>query len=158
MAWISTLNRRIGESSSHVYLVIFVLTFGEVFLRYVFHAPTVWTLEVCLILAGVQYALSGAFAEQRDSHIRIDLIYERAPARLRAFFDLVRFACTALFLSVIVWWGAKQAWPAILAWEGSGTPLNSPQPVILKTVIPIAGLLMLLQTVENTRKKFKGKQ
>jgi TRAP-type mannitol/chloroaromatic compound transport system permease small subunit len=156
MSWISTLNRRIGEASSQLYLIIFVLTFGEVFLRYVFHAPTIWTLEVCLILAGVQYALSGAFAQQRDAHIRIDLVYDHSPAWLRVFFDVVRFACTALFLCVIIWWGAKQAWPAILAWEGSGTPMNSPQPVILKSVIPIAGVLMLLQTFENTRKKLRG--
>lgn len=155
MSRISFVNRQVGEWSSYFYFVVFVLTFGEVFFRYVFRMPTIWTLEVCLILAGVQYALSGAFALERDAHIRIDLVYDRSPGWLRTFFDLVRFACTALFLGVIVWWGAKQALPSIMALEGSGTPWNSPQPMILKTVIPIAGLLMLLQAVQNTRERLK---
>lgn len=155
---ISTVNRRIGEATSQLYLVVFVLTFGEVFLRYVFHSPTIWTLEVCIILAGVQYALSGAFALERDAHIRITLVYDRSPAWLQVLFDTVRFLCTAVFLGVVVWWGFKQAWPSLLAWEGSGTAWNSPQPAILKAAIPIAGLLMLLQTGQNTFDRWTGRR
>lgn len=150
MPLISRLNKRIGETFSFVYAIIFILTFLEVFFRYVFHTPTIWTLEICLILAGVQYALSGAFAEQRSAHIRIDIVYDWSPVPVKKFFNVVRFFFTSLFLVVVIWWGAKQAWPSVLAWEGSGSPLNSPQPVILKTTIPVAGLLMLLQVLQNS--------
>ena len=51
------------------------ITFFEVLMRYVFNSPTTWAYKKTLWLGAIVYLISGAYAMQQRSHIRITAIY-----------------------------------------------------------------------------------
>jgi TRAP-type C4-dicarboxylate transport system permease small subunit len=146
---ITRFNRALGDAVSFLYVAVFVLTFGEVFARYVFNSPTQWTLEIALILAGLHYFLCGPQVSAYEGHIAVTVVTERLPdgvqKALRQFGRLVALACCL----VLVWAAWNQVSFSIDVHERSGTILNSPMPIILKAALLVALCLMALQTAAN---------
>lgn len=135
--------RQIGALSGWLYAIILVLTVGEVVMRTVFASPTSWTLEVSVMLAGIAYVLNGASVRQLD-HIRIDLVVQRLPRRLRGIVALFAGAVSGGYLLVLVIWGYDQAATSVAFAESSGSILNSPLPMAHKIAIPLAAAIMML--------------
>ncbi|MRI34837.1 TRAP transporter small permease [Endozoicomonas sp. OPT23] len=73
----------------------------EVFSRYVLNAPTIWAYDVSLFLFGYIAALTGALAQQKRSHIIVDVLYLAVPDRIKALFNLLTYSLAVFFLSVI---------------------------------------------------------
>ena len=67
----------------------------EVVLRYVFERPTLWANELSLWMAGFVFILSGFYAMQQRSHIRIFLLYDMLPRNLQRTCD-----CISTFLII----------------------------------------------------------
>lgn len=134
----------IGRQAGWLYVIICLLTISETVIRTVFDAPTIWTLEMSLILAGTAYLLNGASFPQATGHIRIDLVYRRLHGWRRRFADAVCVLVACAYLAVIVKWGAEQALSSWSFSERSGSAWNSPLPIVHKTMIPLAGFLMLV--------------
>jgi TRAP-type mannitol/chloroaromatic compound transport system permease small subunit len=129
--------------------LILVLTLGisyEVFVRYALRAPTTWAFDFSYINYGALFLMAGAYALSRGSHVRGDVVYRLWQPRTQATVDLVLYVIFFL--------------PAVLAFMYAGWPyaafsirfrevsIFSPAgiPIFpLKTLIPIAGALLLLQ-------------
>lgn len=69
-------------------LAVFVYYY-EVIARYVFNSPTNWAHESMFLMFGMQYLLSGAYAFREDSHVRVDVIYEKFSERAKAVTDVI---------------------------------------------------------------------
>jgi TRAP-type C4-dicarboxylate transport system permease small subunit len=149
---ITRFNRQLGDMLSYVYAVVAVLTFGEVCARYFFNSPTQWTIEIVLMLAAVHYMMAGPQAYALDGHIRITVLYDRLPERVRGILTILeRLVVCGATLS-IGYWAVFQARKALEITERSGTNLNTPSPTILKVVLVIAmGLFALQALVHLTR-------
>jgi TRAP-type mannitol/chloroaromatic compound transport system permease small subunit len=128
-----------------IVLLTGVITY-EVFVRYVFRAPTTWAYDVSYMLYGTLFMMAGAYTLSRNGHVRGDFLYRNFPPRRQAWFDLVLYI---LFF-----------FPAIFAFMISGLhffedsfrqnerSMFSPTgPVIwpFKFLIPLVGFLLLLQ-------------
>ena len=61
-------------------IVLVVLMLYDVVLRYAFNAPTSWGNDLNTFLMGGSFVLSIAYAMSTDSHVRVDLLYNRADA------------------------------------------------------------------------------
>ena len=144
---ITNWNVRLGDYAAIAFLFAFALTTYEVFMRYFFSAPTFWTLEVALMTSGVAYLLSGPQATALNTHIRIELFIERMPPPLRLWFDRLADLMTAAFGAIIVYSGWLLARPLMEGIERTGSALNSPAPTIIKMIIPIAGMLICIQSL-----------
>jgi TRAP-type transport system small permease protein len=59
----------------------------DVILRYIFNAPLVWAHEATGLLLLLVFLLSIIACWQQKKHIRMELLYERFPRRVRAFAD-----------------------------------------------------------------------
>ncbi|MEW5424863.1 TRAP transporter small permease subunit [Amorphus sp. 3PC139-8] len=152
MNYISLFNRKLGEyGSAAAYVAVFLITVYDVGMRYFFHSPTVWGLELVIAIAAVHYVLAGAYALGEDKHVRIDVIYNQFPARVRMILDIVSFILTICFLAVIIYYGSKQAIPSIRSGETSGGGWNSHAPMVMKTAIPVGATLMLLEAVNRLK-------
>src|SRR3546814_1916279 len=58
--------------------LILVMTFAmsyEVIVRYLFNAPTAWSLDVSFIMYGALFMMGGAYTLSRGGHVRGDFIY-----------------------------------------------------------------------------------
>ena len=49
----------------------------EVFSRYLFNAPTIWSFDVTYMLYGTIFMLGSAYALHKGAHIRTDFFFEK---------------------------------------------------------------------------------
>lgn len=143
---IDRLSTAVGQAFAWCIVLLTGVVVYEVFVRYVFRAPTSWAYDVSYMLYGTLFMMAGAYALSRNGHVRGDFLYRNFPPRRQAWFDLVLYV---LFF-----------FPAILAFMVSGwsffeasmrqneRSMFSPTgPVIwpFKFLIPVVGALLLLQ-------------
>lgn len=147
MTGLTRVNLALGSYVSWVYVAVLVFTLYEVFMRYVMNAPTVWALELSLMLVAVGYAIGGVLPTAQQGHLRIDSLYGRFPRRLRKLCDVIANLVGVGYLAAVTWAGAAQAWTSISLGERSGSAWNSWLPMVQKGVIPVAGFLMMLQVL-----------
>lgn len=118
----------------------------DVFARYLFRAPTAWAYDFSYILYGSLFMMAGAYTLSRNGHVRGDALYGFFPPRLQAGLDLALYflffipGILALAYSGIDF--AKTSWALQ---EHSSTTAGGPPLYHFKTLIPIAGFLVLLQ-------------
>jgi TRAP-type mannitol/chloroaromatic compound transport system permease small subunit len=133
---------------------ILVLTLGisyEVFVRYALTAPTKWAFDFSYIMYASLFMMGGAYTLSRDGHVRGNFVYRMWSPRVQAAVDLCLYllfffpGIIALILA-----GSKFA---AYSWRFLEVSSSSPAdiPVFpLKTLIPIAGLVLCLQGVAET--------
>ncbi len=132
---------------------ILLLAFGtayEVFVRYAMRDPTSWAFDISYMMYGTLFMMAGAYALARDSHVRGDVIYRLWKPRVQA---TIEFTLYFLFffpgILAFIFAGADYAAESWSYNYGTGeVSINSPANVPIsqfKTVIPIAGALLLLQ-------------
>jgi len=119
----------------------------EICVRYVAQ-PTHWAFELSYMIYGAMFMLGAAYTLYRGSHIRTDFLYQTWSVRTQAGVDalcylLLFFPGMAIFL----WIGSEFAWQSWVREERSAS--SSWMPVIypLKTMLPIATAMLLLQGV-----------
>ena len=74
--------------------MIVILTLGtsyEVFVRYVFNAPTTWAFDLSYIMYGALFFMAGAYTLSRGGHVRADMLYRIWQPRTQASVDLVLY-------------------------------------------------------------------
>lgn len=136
-----------GRATSYLVLLLSGVVMYEVVCRYVFNAPTIWAQETSTFLYGAFFMLGGAYVFLIDGHVRVDIFYTRLSRRGKAIVDLISFPIFFfLFIGILVWEGGKMAIWSWSIWEHTQSPW-SPPIYPLKTVIPVAALLLLLQGI-----------
>src|SRR3954466_7243315 len=63
----------------------------EVFARYLFNAPTIWSFDVTYMLYGTIFMLGAAYALHKGAHIRTDFFYEKWSDRTRGVVDSISY-------------------------------------------------------------------
>jgi TRAP-type mannitol/chloroaromatic compound transport system permease small subunit len=130
---------------------IVILTFSvsfEVFSRYLFNAPTEWAFDASYILYGTLFIMSGAYALSRNGHVRGDFLYRMWPQRIQASVDLVLYFLF-FFPGILAFIYSGYNFAA-LSWamhEHSSFSPAGPPIYPFKTLIPITGVLLLMQGV-----------
>ncbi len=141
---IDAINERAGKAISILVVCMIGILCWEVLLRYAFNAPTIWAHEVSCHIFAAYSVLGGAYVLLVNEHVRSDVVYARFSPRGRAIFDLVTFPLFFMLLGIILVEGVPMALRSIEVREVTVSFLHSPVYPI-KTCIPIAAFLMLLQ-------------
>ena len=92
----------IGRSVSFLLPVLAAVVAFEVFCRYVLNAPTIWAYDTSLFIFGYISALGGAYAQQKKSHINIDILFLKVPATIQRIFNLITITLAVGLLLVMV--------------------------------------------------------
>lgn len=144
MRAVTRFNDWLGRWASYLVLLMFVLLLLEVFLRYLFNAPTVWTNEFTQMLFGVYALLSGGHLMAHKGHVNVDILHSKLPPRWRAGVDIFTSVLFFIFLAALLYFGSSMAYESIERLETSQSAWNPPiWPV--KAAIPIGTALLLLQ-------------
>jgi TRAP-type mannitol/chloroaromatic compound transport system permease small subunit len=118
----------------------------EVFVRYVLNAPTVWAFDMMVQMYGALFLMSGPYALAQDAHVRGDVIYRLFPVRVQARIDFVLYLIFFFpGILALFWFGWEIAADS---WRYLEVSWNSPariQIYFFKTLIPLAGFLLILQ-------------
>jgi TRAP-type mannitol/chloroaromatic compound transport system permease small subunit len=152
---IDALQERFGRGVSWLMLVMVLVVFTDVVLRYAFATSTVFTQELEWHLFGVVYLLAAGYTMLYDEHVRVDIVYARLSPRRKAWFDFVLlfvfFFPACLLLIITSWPFVKLAWDLS---EGSPDPGGIPARWALKSVIIVGFLILMLQGVSQAIKTF----
>lgn len=122
----------------------------EVFVRYVFIAPTVWAYDVTYMLYGSHFMLGAAYALYTRGHIRTDIFYEKWSPRTQGAIDALLYLFLffpGMFFFFTAGW--EEAWLSLQLRETSDASPWRPPIYPFKMVLPIAALLLLLQGVSE---------
>jgi len=130
---------------------ILVLTFTvayEVFVRYVFLAPTTWGYDVSYMLYGTLFMMAGAYTLSRNGHVRGDFLYRMLAPRRQATLDLVLYFLF-FFPGIIAFMVSGWFYFADSYRQNERSMFSPSGPVIwpFKFLIPLVGFLLLLQGI-----------
>jgi TRAP-type mannitol/chloroaromatic compound transport system permease small subunit len=118
----------------------------EVFKRYILNAPTAWIFDFNNMLYGTLFMMCGAYTLAQSGHVRADFVYHALRPRIQAGLDLALYL---LFfvpgILALIYAGADYAADSWRIGEHSTVTAEGPPVYHFKTVIPIAGVLVMLQ-------------
>jgi TRAP-type mannitol/chloroaromatic compound transport system permease small subunit len=145
---IEGLSLWMGRAFGWCILILTLSVSYEVFVRYVLNAPTVWAFDMMIQMYGALFLMCGAYALAQDTHVRADVIYRLLSVRTQASLDfLLYFLFFFPGVLALVWFGFIIAEEA---WFRKEVSFNSPagiQIYFFKSLIPIAGVLLIIQGV-----------
>ena len=78
-----------GKLISFIVLPLTIFVAYDVFVRYIFDAPTNWVYEMTWMQNGSLFILGGAYVTLKKSHIRVDILYKKYSEKTKKFFDIV---------------------------------------------------------------------
>jgi C4-dicarboxylate transporter DctQ subunit len=120
------LNRGIGYS---VGLVTFGLAFMvgyDVFMRYVFNAPTIWTTEIATYVMGYITFVGASYGLQTGSHVQVDILTLRMGTGMRRIFVVISSLINLVVIAVLAWESFLFWWSAVKSGEESWGILSVP--------------------------------
>ena len=135
-----------GKAAAWLIILLMAAVCVEVFKRYLLNAPTAWSFDADYMLYGTLFMMCGAYTLAQDAHVRGDFLYSSMKPRVQAGLDLALYIAFFLpgiaALSYAGWDFAHASW---VINEHVNDTADGPTVYQFKTVIPIAGTLVLLQ-------------
>ena len=125
----------------------------EVFSRYLFNAPTMWSFDVTYMLYGTIFMLGSAYALHKGAHIRTDFFFEKWSIRTKGMIDSIAyivFFFPSIFVFLLV--SGAEGWYAFQIGETSEQTPWRPLLWPYKWVVPLTCVLLLIQGVSEVIK------
>ena len=139
----------VGKAAAWLMIVLMSVVCIEVFKRYIMNMPTSWIFDLDNMLYGSLFMLCGAYTLAQNAHVRGDFLYSSMRPRTQATLDLVLYI--VFFLPGIAALGLcrllstpRDSWRIA---EHSNVTADGPPVYHFKSVIPIAGALIMLQGI-----------
>jgi TRAP-type mannitol/chloroaromatic compound transport system permease small subunit len=138
----------IGKAAAWLIIVLMTVVCIEVFKRYLLNMPTSWIFDLNNMLYGSLFMLCGAYTLAQNAHVRGDFLYSSMRPRTQATLDLILYI--VFFFPGIValiyagYTFAEESWRIA---EHSNVTADGPPVYHFKSVIPIAGALLVLQGI-----------
>ena len=137
-----------GKISAWLIVVLMLVVSIEVFKRYMLNSPTAWIFDLNSMLYGTLFMMCGAYTLAQDGHVRGDFLYSNMKPRTQAGLDLALyilfFIPGILALIYAGYYFAGDSWRIN---EHSNVTSEGPPVYYFKSVIPIAGTLVMFQGV-----------
>ena len=143
---IDKISTKVGQAFSWLIVALTFLMTWEIFSRRFFDAPHAWVFDAQLQLYGTLFMMAGAYTLAKSGHVRGDVLYGFFSPRVQAGIDLTLYV--AFFVPGVVALTYAGTIYAADAWrirEMSSVMVDGPPVYTFKTIIPIAGALMILQ-------------
>ena len=145
--WISDI---FGRFAAWLTLLMVIVTFVVVVMRYLFDAGFIWLQESVTWMHAAVFMIGAAYTLRHEQHVRVDIFYRDMSAKRRALVDL--FGVVVFLLPVCVFIALK-AWDFVaISWtlkEASRESGGLPYPFIpmLKSVLLIMPVMVALQGI-----------
>lgn len=145
---IDALNETIGRAVAWAALVLVLVQFTAVVLRYVFGIGWIWVEESIIYVHATLFMAGAAYTLLHEGHVRVDVFYRDASERDRAWVDLLG---TIFFLWPFCALIVIKGWPYVsLSWsilEGSQETSGIPAIFLLKSLVLVFAVLVFVQGI-----------
>ena len=150
---IDKTNAFMGKLVAYGTLLMAVIMFFVVFLRYGFNLGWIAMQESITYLHAAVFLLGSAYTYQQNGHVRVDVFYRKFSPETKIRVDL--FGCLFFMLPVSLYI-AITCWPYVIeSWqlfEGSREPGGLPFLYILKSFLLLFAISMVLQSISEITK------
>ncbi|CAN5668652.1 TRAP transporter small permease subunit [soil metagenome] len=140
------INKGVGSAVRWLALLMMLLQFVVVLMRYVFGVSYIFLGEGVLYLHAAIFMLGAGYTLLAEGHVRVDVFYGRLGARGKAAIDIfghvVLLAPALVILLYYSWPMVRRSW-AIL--EGPISVGGIPASFLLRSLIPAFCVLLLIQ-------------
>jgi TRAP-type mannitol/chloroaromatic compound transport system permease small subunit len=144
--FIDDLNDRVGLTASWLTVLMVLITFAVVVLRFGFNLGWIGMQESVTYLHATLFLAGAAFTLRHEGHVRVDIFYSKMSDRGQAVIDLLG---TLFLLMPVCGFIAWMSWDYVLeSWslhEGSPEAGGLPGLYLLKSMILVMAVLLLLQ-------------
>ena len=148
LAGLGTLTRVIVRPLRWLALIMVLMTFAIVILRYALNSGGVLLQESVMYLHGTLFMLAIALGVGDNTHVRVDILYSRRSPEQQAWIDLVGHILFLLPVAGFMIWVSlpyvNNSWQIL---EGSSEVGGIPGVFLLKTLIPLTGALLFCQGI-----------
>jgi TRAP-type mannitol/chloroaromatic compound transport system permease small subunit len=153
--FIDAINELVGNGIAWVTLLMVLVVFTDVVMRYLFNTSYVFTQELEWHLFSVVFLVGAGYTLLHDGHVRVDIIYQAVSEKARAWINLIGvifFLIPGCYLIIYTSYNfTYDSWSAL---EGSADPGGIPYRFLLKSAIPIGFGLLLVQGISLGIKSF----
>jgi TRAP-type mannitol/chloroaromatic compound transport system permease small subunit len=138
----------VGKLAAWLIVALMTVVCIEVFKRYFLNAPTAWIFDAENMLYGTLFMLAGAYTLAQNAHVRGDFLYSSMRPRTQAWLDLLLYLVFFIpGIAALIYAGYHYAGDSWRITEHSNVTADGPPVYPFKTVIPIAGAMVMLQGV-----------
>ncbi len=127
-------------------LLMVLVTFAVVVLRYAFNTGWIAMQESITYLHALVFMLGAAYTLKHDGHVRVDIFYQKFGEKGRAWINLLGTALLLyplmIFILWISWDYVSESWKVM---EGSREAGGLPGVFLLKTLLLLMPVAMMLQ-------------
>ena len=152
---------RVGHAVSWLTLLMVIVTFVIVVLRYVFGTGLIWLQESLTWMHAAVFMLGAAYTLQREEHVRVDIFYRKMSEQQRAWVNILGvlvfiFPMCAFFVYESIDYVAA-SWSLREVSRNSGglsypaVPLLKSVLVIMPVAVALQGLALLLRAAQVIR-------
>jgi TRAP-type mannitol/chloroaromatic compound transport system permease small subunit len=148
LLFVDRLSTWIGQAFAWLIVALTLFVSWEVFSRYVLDSPHAWAFDAMTMMYGTMFMMAGAYTLSKNGHVRGDVLYGFFRPRTQASIDLALYF--VFFIPGVValaWAGYYYASESIAINEHSNVTADGPPVYPFKTIIPIAGVFLLLQGI-----------
>ncbi len=150
---------KVGMISSYLIIILIILIFTSVFLRYLFSIGFVWLQDLYIWCHASVILLGIAFTLKNDGHVRIDLFYRNASKKYKNLINLLGYIFLSLpFCFLLIFKSYEYFHRSYLLLESSKETGGLPAVYILKFLIFFMGLTLLMQIVSQIIKIISSKK
>ena len=143
---VDRLSTWIGQFFSWLVVGLTALIGYEVFSRYVLNSPHAWAFDAMIMMYGTMFMMAGAYTLSKNGHVRGDILYGFLKPRTQAIFDLILYVIFfipgVIALAYAGYGFAADSWKIL---EHSSITADGPPLYPFKTIIPLAGVILLFQ-------------
>jgi len=150
-AFIAALDRIsewFGRSLTWLILIMMLIQFAIVLLRYVFSVNSIFMQELVMYMHASVFMLAAAYTFRHDGHVRVDIFYRGMTPRRQAVVNIVGIVTllmpVMIFIIVSSFGYVANSWRIM---ETSPDYGGIPAVFALKTLIPLFAALLILQGV-----------
>ncbi len=152
---IDKLNIWVGKGAAWVTLLLVLVVFIDVVMRYMFEMSFVFVQELEWHLFAFIFLIGAGNTLLKDGHVRVDIIYQRLGPKAKAWINMlgvIFFLIPGCYL--IMETSSKFVYHSWSVMEVSPDPGGIPYRFVLKSCIPIGFTLILLQGISLGIKSF----
>src|SRR5262245_23749011 len=148
LLFVDKVSTWVGQTFAWFIIALTFFVTWEVFSRYVLSNPHAYAFDTMIMMYGTLFMMAGAYTLAKNGHVRGDVLYGFFPDRVQAALDLALYV--AFFVPgviALVWAGYTYAGESWAINEHSNVTSEGPPIYPFKTVIPIAGIFLLVQGI-----------
>lgn len=156
---VDAITELLGKAVAWLTLVMVLLTFSIVVLRYAFNLGWIGMQESVLYLHGTVFMLGAAYTLKHDGHVRVDIFYQKYSPKQKAWLNL--FGTVLLLLPVCIFIFFISVDYVLSSWrimekspEAGGLPLvylNKSLILLLSITLALQGVSEVIKSVVTLR-------